>query len=123
MRLGVRGTAGSAGLSLGGGGATQTNVHRDALCFMAKTWARHKTTEALLNNGWRLVAVGGWRFLAVGSFWLVAVGGWRLAVGGPWGLALRAVLSIKQRGFFRTAVGLGRDGAGAGAALHDTANA
>ena len=69
-------------LSLGGGGGeegglvtpTETNVHRDALCFMAKTWARHKTTETVLNNGWRL-AVGGWR--------LVAVGGWRLAVGGP----------------------------------------
>ena len=39
---------------------TETNVHRDALCFMAKTRARHKTTEALLNNGWRLVVGGGW---------------------------------------------------------------
>ena len=34
---------------------TETNVHGDALCFMVKTWARHNTTEALLNNGWRLV--------------------------------------------------------------------
>ena len=63
------------------------NAHGDALCFMVKTWA-HKTTEALLNNGWRLVAVGG---------------GWRLAVGGPWGLPSRAVLE-KKRGVFRTAL-------------------
>ena len=49
-------------------------LHGDALCFMVKTWARHKTTAALLNNGWWLVAVRCWR--------LVAVGGWRLAVGG-----------------------------------------
>ena len=27
---------------------------------MVKTWARHKTTETVLNKGWRLVAVGGW---------------------------------------------------------------
>ena len=38
---------------------TETNLREDALCFMVKTWARHKTTEALLNNSWRLVAVGG----------------------------------------------------------------
>ena len=42
----------------------------------------------ILNNGWRLAAVGGWR-LAVGS-------GWQLAVGGPWGLSLRAGLNKKQ---------------------------
>ena len=42
---------------------------------MVKTWARHKTTETLWNNGW-LMAVSGW--------WLVAVGDWRLAVGGSW---------------------------------------
>ena len=46
---------------------TETNVHKGALCFVVKTWARHKITETALNNGWRLVAVGGW--------WLVAVGG------------------------------------------------
>ena len=52
---------------------TETNVHGDALCVMVKTWAKHKTTETVLNSGWRL-AVGGWR-LAVG-------GGWRLVVPG-----------------------------------------
>ena len=36
---------------------TETNLHGDALCAMVKTLTRHKTTEALLNNGWRL-AVG-----------------------------------------------------------------
>ena len=30
---------------------TKPNVHGDALCFVVKTWTRHKTTEALLNNG------------------------------------------------------------------------
>ena len=54
---------------------TETNVHEDALCVMAKNWARYNTT--VLNNGWRLV-VGGWR-LAVGG-WRLAVGGWRLLV-------------------------------------------
>ena len=44
---------------------------------MVKTRASHKTTEALLNNGWRLVAVGG---------------GWRLAVCGTEGLSPGAVL-------------------------------
>ena len=39
---------------------TETNLHGDTLCFMVKTWIRHNTKEALLNNGWRLVAVGGW---------------------------------------------------------------
>ena len=63
---------------------TETNVHGDALCFMVNKWARHKTTETVLNNGWRLVAVGGWwRLVAVGGWWLVAVGGgWRLVVPG-----------------------------------------
>ena len=65
---------------------TETNVHGDALCFVVKTWTRHKTTERVLNTvgGWRLSdsAVGGWR--------LVVVGGWRrlAAVGGPRGLSL-----------------------------------
>ena len=45
--------------------ATETDVHGDALCFMATTWAGHKTTGAVLTNGWRLAAVGGRR-----------VGGW-----------------------------------------------
>ena len=49
---------------------TETNVHGDALCLMVETWAwaRHKTTETTLNNGWRL-AVGGWRLVAVGGWW------------------------------------------------------
>ena len=55
---------------------------------MVKTWARHKTTETVLNNGWRL-AVGGWWRSAADSVWqLVVGGGWQLAVGGPWGLSL-----------------------------------
>ena len=37
-----------------GGGS---HVQGDALCFVVKTWARQKTTETVLNNGWRL-AVG-----------------------------------------------------------------
>ena len=41
--------------------ATETNGHGDALCFMVKTWARHKTTETVLNNGWRLAVGGSWR--------------------------------------------------------------
>ena len=55
-------------------GAIAGRREPDALCFMVKTWTRHKTTEARLNNGWWRLAVGG---------------GWRwLAVGGPWGLSL-----------------------------------
>ena len=27
------------------------NVHGGALCFMDKRWARHKTTETVVNNG------------------------------------------------------------------------
>ena len=64
---------------------------------MVKRWTRHKTTEALFNNGWWFVAVGGWRFVAfsgwwltVGGGWWAVVGGWRLAVGGC--LFLGAVL-------------------------------
>ena len=66
---------------------TETNVHGDALCFMVQTRARHKTTESVLNNVYRSVAVRGWRSavggrrLAVGG-WRLVVGGWRLAVGG-----------------------------------------
>ena len=66
-------------LSSGGAGfakPTETNVHGDGLCGMAKTCARRNTTETVLSSGWRL-AVGGWR---------LAVGGWRLAVGGWWSL-------------------------------------
>ena len=55
---------------------------------MVKTWVRHKTTKALLNNGWRLAAVGGG--------WRLAVGGWRLAVVGPLGLSFRAALGAVQ---------------------------
>ena len=53
---------------------TEKNVHGDTLCFMVKIWARHKTTETVLNNGWRLAAVG--------ACWLVVVDDWRLAVVG-----------------------------------------
>ena len=49
------GFQGEMGLSLGGGGGfvtpTETKVHGDAFCFMVKTWATHKTTETVLNNG------------------------------------------------------------------------
>ena len=56
--------------------ANRSDRSRGALCFLVKTWARHKTTETILSNGWRLTAVGSW--------WLV-VGGWQLVVlgGGP----------------------------------------
>ena len=74
------------GPSLGGGGGGRVRNadrngrgHGDALCFMVKTWARHKTTNSMLNNGWRLVAVGGW-----------------------WSLG--AVLNKKMWGFSRTAL-------------------
>ena len=76
----------------------ETNVHRDALCFKVKTWARHKTTETVLNNGWRLAAVGGWRLAADGSRQLVGGGGWRLAVGSWWQL-------VAVSGGWRLAVG------------------
>ena len=47
---------------------TETDVHGDALCFMVKTWARHKTTETALNKGWRLAAVGGgWQLVVSGG--------------------------------------------------------
>ena len=88
----------------GFGTPTETNVHGEALCFMGKTWERHKTTEIVLNIEQWLAAVGGWRWR------LVLVGGWRLAVGvGGW-WSLRAVLegcpSQKHRnqlGLLRTA--------------------
>ena len=38
---------------------TETNGHGDALYFMVKTWAGHKTTETLLTNAWQLVVLGG----------------------------------------------------------------
>ena len=70
---------------------TETNLHGGALCFMVQTGKRHKTTEALLNNGWQRLAVGGgWRLAA-------AVGGWRLVVGGWWSLG--AVLNKNQKRF------------------------
>ena len=73
---------------------------------MGKTWARHKTKEKELNNGWRLAAVGAWRLAGVGGRQLVFAGGWRLvvavvvAVGGWW--SLEAVLN--KMGFLRTAL-------------------
>ena len=42
---------------------TEANVHGDARCFMAKTWARHKTTAAI--EQW--VAVGGWQLVVLGG--------------------------------------------------------
>ena len=32
---------------------TKMNVHEDGRCFMVKTWARQKTTETVVNRGWR----------------------------------------------------------------------
>ena len=76
------GRVATAGLSLrgrkkrGSVTPTETNAHRDALCFMDETWVRHKTLE---NSTKKWLAVGGgWR-LAVGGWWrLIAAGGWRL---------------------------------------------
>ena len=67
---------------------TRTNCHGDALYFMGKTWARHNTTEAFLNNGWRLLVVGGWWLVVGSSWWLVAVSGWQLVAVGGWWLAV-----------------------------------
>ena len=41
---------------------------------MVETWARHKTTETVLNNGPRFVAIDGPR-LAVGGGWPLVVPG------------------------------------------------
>ena len=38
---------------------TEAKFHGDTLCFMVKTWARHKTTEPVLNNGRGLAAGSG----------------------------------------------------------------
>ena len=75
----------------------------DALCFMVKTWARHKTTKEKYN-GWRL---GGERLVAVG--WLAVRGAWRLAVGGgcwlavggPWGGPKGLSSTEKKMGFLK----------------------
>ena len=56
---------------------TETDVPRDAVCFMVKAWARHKITETIMNKGWRLAAVGGWQLVGGGGWRLAAVGGWR----------------------------------------------
>ena len=71
---------------------------------MVKTGARHKGTEAVWNDGWRLAAVGGWR-LAVGGWRLAAVGGWRLAVGGWWSLGAVLKGCPEQKKPLRTALG------------------
>ena len=101
---------------------TETDVQGDALCFMVMTWAGHKTREALLNNDWRLAAVGGWRRLAVGRWWLLVVsgwrlvvhGGWRVAVGGGWRLAVGGPCGLsfteKKLRFLRTALIPGASG-------------
>ena len=52
---------------------TETNVDGDALSFMVKTWAKRKTTETVVNNGWRLVAVGGCQLVVGGGWWQLAV--------------------------------------------------
>ena len=90
--------------SRGGGGGekkrsetpTESNVHGDALCFMAMGPC---LLQRLVVGGWRLAFGGGWR-LAVGGWWRLAVGGW-------WslGLSLRAILNKKKPEFFRTALG------------------
>ena len=64
---------------------TETNLHGNALCFTVNTWARPKTTETVLSNGWRRLAVGGWRLVVLG--------------GCP---------NKKKLGFSRTALGRGR---------------
>ena len=107
------------------------NVHGGVLCFMVKTWARHKTTEIVLHNGWRLaigggwwlavsgwwrLVVGGWWRLVVGSWWWAVGGGWWLSVGGGWWWAVGGGwqlviggpwgLSLTEKmGFLRTALG------------------
>ena len=79
-----------------------------ALCFMVDTWARHNTTEAVLNSGWRLAVSGGCRLAVGGGCRLAVGGGCRLAavvgcrlvaVGGPWGLSL----TKQKKEFLRTA--------------------
>ena len=83
---------------------TEMNLHRDALCFMVKTQARHKTTETVVG-GWQQLVVGGWQLVAGGGGWGSKVGGGRrLAVGVNWGLSLRAVLTKAKLGFLRTAL-------------------
>ena len=83
------------------------NTNRNGtLGFMVKTWARHKTRETVLDNLWRLVAVGGWR-LAVGGWWRLAVGGWQLAVGGWWRLAVGGWWRLAVGGWRLAAVGGG----------------
>ena len=74
------------------------NVHGDALCFMVETWARHKTTETVLKNGWRLAAVGGLRLAFGGGWQLVIVGS------GPQGLSLN---EKEKLGFLKTALAEG----------------
>ena len=98
----------------------ETNVDTDALFFKVKTWPRHKTTEALLNNGWQ-VAVGGWRRLAVGvarvRVWRLVVvgGGWRLVVPGgcPQGLSL-----TKKIGLLKDTPGVDASAVGPGLYVH-----
>ena len=52
---------------------TERNVHGDALWLMVKAWAwawaGHKTTETVLNNGWRLAVGGWWRLAGVDGWW------------------------------------------------------
>ena len=57
---------------------------------VSPSWARHKTTETVLKNGWRSVAVGG-------GWWRLVVGGWRLAV-------LKAILNKKEFGVLKDSI-------------------
>ena len=88
---------------------------------MVKTWGIYKTTETILNKGWRwaavrdcrlwLVAAGGWRLVAVGGWWrLATVGSWKLVIGGGWRLVAVGGWKLAVGGGWRLAVG-GTEGA------------
>ena len=79
--------------------AIETNVHGDALCFMAMGPPLLQRLPA--GGWWWLAAVGGWRLVAVGSGWLLAsVGSWRSL-----GAVLKGCPSQKKKtGFLKTAL-------------------
>ena len=61
--------------------ANRNEHSRGRSLLRGQDMGKTQTTETVLNNGWRLAAVGGWRLVAVGSWRLVAVGGgWRRLV-------------------------------------------
>ena len=101
----------------------QRQQKRTSTGTLSASWSRYKITETVLNNGWRLmavgswgwwlVAVGDWRLMAAGDGWRLAVSGWwRLAVGGGWRLAvggwwpLRAVLKETKIGVLKDSLDL-----------------